>query len=181
MSIEQLLELIPDYAKDLRLNWSSLVAQNDITESQKWGSLVAAAYVSRNPHLLKAVEAEAAKFVSTETVTAAKGAGSIMAMNNIFYRFHHLSKNEKYAAMRAGLRMNIMRAHGADPVDFELWSLAASAVNGCGKCVDSHEHVLREKGVTEETILQAVRLAAVTHAIATVLDAVLIEAAVPVA
>jgi alkyl hydroperoxide reductase subunit D len=35
-----------------------------------------------------------------------------------------------------------------------------SAINGCGMCVDSHERVLREKGVNEETILAAVRIAA---------------------
>ena len=94
-----------------------------------------------------------------------------MGMNNIFYRFHHLTKNEKYATMPARLRMNGIRTHGADPVDFELWCVAASAVNGCGKCVDSHEQVLRQKGVTEEIILAAVRIAALIHAVATVLDA----------
>jgi alkyl hydroperoxide reductase subunit D len=39
-------------------------------------------------------------------------------------------------------------------------------------CVDSHEKVLREKGVGEETILAAVRIASVIHALAAVMDAV---------
>jgi alkyl hydroperoxide reductase subunit D len=67
--------------------------------------------------------------------------------------------------------MNIMRTHGIDPLDFELWSTAVSAINGCGACVDSHEKVLRDKGVTEEQVLAAVRIASVIHAIAVVLDA----------
>jgi len=94
-----------------------------------------------------------------------------MGMNNIYYRFHHLSNNEKYAALPARLRMNIMRTHGADQVDFELWALVVSAINGCGKCVSSHEKILLEKGITEDLILAAVRIASVVHGTAAALDA----------
>jgi alkyl hydroperoxide reductase subunit D len=62
-----------------------------------------------------------------------------MGMNSILYRFLHLSSNEKYATMRAGLRMNLIRRLGIDHVDFELWCTAISAINRCGACVDSHE------------------------------------------
>ncbi|HVJ06312.1 MAG TPA: carboxymuconolactone decarboxylase family protein [Candidatus Saccharimonadales bacterium] len=171
LSIEAMLETLPDYAKDLRLNWSSLVNATELSDKQKWGSFVAAAYGVRSPRLLAAVEAEAANHVSAEVINGAKGAGAIMGMNNIYYRFQHLSSNEKYATIPARLRMNIMRTHGADHADFELWSLVVSAINGCGKCIDSHEKVLLEKGVTEEAILAAVRIAAVVHGTAAALDA----------
>jgi len=87
----------------------------------------------------------------------------------------HLTANEKYATIPAKLRMNIMRSHGADHLDFELWCIAVSAINNCGTCVVSHEKVLREKGVPEETILASVRLAAVLHSIATILQAESVE------
>jgi alkyl hydroperoxide reductase subunit D len=73
--------------------------------------------------------------------------------------------------MPARLRMQVIGRHGSDPVDFELWCLAVSAINGCGLCVDAHEKVLREKGANEETILAAVRIASTIHALATILDA----------
>ena len=171
MTLEAILESLPDYAKDLRLNWSALVNATELNDNQKWGSFVAAAYGARSPKLLAAVEAEAASHVSPEVITAAKGAAAIMGMNNIYYRFHHLSTNEKYATLPARLRMNIMRTHGADHVDFELWSLVVSAINGCGKCVSSHEKVLLEKGITEDLILAAVRIAAVVHGTSAALDA----------
>jgi alkyl hydroperoxide reductase subunit D len=66
--------------------------------------------------------------------------------------------------------MNVIRTHGGDPVDFELWCLAVSAVNGCGACVDSHERVVRQKGLTEEAVAAAVRIASVVHALAVVLE-----------
>lgn len=171
VTTEAMLESLPDYAKDLRLNWSALVNATELTDNQKWGSFIAAAYAARSPRLLAAVEAEAAAHISPEVITAAKGAAAIMGMNNIYYRFHHLSSNEKYATMPARLRMNVMRTHGADPVDFELWSLVVSAINGCGKCVSSHEKELLTKGVTEELILAGVRIASVVHATAAALDA----------
>jgi lipoyl-dependent peroxiredoxin subunit D len=92
-------------------------------------------------------------------------------MNNIFYRFQHLVENEKYSSMPARLRMNVMRTHASDPVDFELWCTAASAVHGCGKCIVAHEKVLQAKGVSMETITGSVRIASVMHAVASVLDA----------
>jgi alkyl hydroperoxide reductase subunit D len=99
-----------------------------------------------------------------------------MGMNNIFYRFQHLSSNPRYSEMGARLRMNGLRGHGVEEVDFELWALAVSAINGCGKCVDAHEKVVREKGATEELVLAVVRIASVVHALGAVLDAVQAEA-----
>jgi alkyl hydroperoxide reductase subunit D len=172
MTLDAMIQNLPDYAKDLKLNYSTLIGQNtELTPTQLWGSVLVSAIAVRQPVLLRAVVASAAEHVAAQTIEAAKTAGAIMGMNNIFYRFQHLTKNEKYSTMPARLRMNAIRTHGADPVDFELWCLAASAVNGCGKCVDAHEQVLRQKGISEELILAAVRIAAVIHAVGTVLDA----------
>jgi alkyl hydroperoxide reductase subunit D len=171
MSIEAILETLPDYAKDLRLNWYALANATELNENQKWGSFIAAAYGARSPKLLAAIEAEAATHVSPEVINAAKGAAAIMGMNNIYYRFHHLSDSEKYSTLPARLRMNIVRTHGVDHADFELWSLVVSAINGCGKCLSSHEKVLLEKGVSEELILAGVRIASVVHGTAAALDA----------
>ena len=172
MTLDALIQSLPEYAKDLKLNYSSLIGQNmELTPAQLWGSVLVSAMATRQPVLVRAVAEAASAQVSAQTVEAAKTAGAIMGMNNVFYRFHHLTKNEKYSTMPARLRMNAIRTHGADPVDFELWCVAASAVNGCGKCVDAHEQVLRQKGISEELILAAVRIAAVIHAVGTVLDA----------
>ena len=171
MTLEALLESLPDYAKDLRLNWSSLANASDLTDSQRWGCFIAAAYGARCPRLLAAVEAEAAAHVTPQLLAAAKGAAAIMSMNNIYYRFLHMVEDGEYQKLPARLRMNVIGNPGIDKLDFELLSLAVSAINGCGKCVSSHEKVLLEKGVTEEVILAGVRIAAVVHGIATTLDA----------
>lgn len=178
MSMDALIDGLPNYAKDLKLNYSSLVRQNmDLTPQQLWGTVVASAIAARNAELTAAAMGEAAKHLSGQALEAAKAAAAIMGMNNIYYRFLHLSSNEKYGTIPAKLRMNVLRSHGVDAVGFELWSIAVSAINGCGRCVDSHEKVVREKGVSEEMILAVVRIASVIHAVGAVLDIEL--AAVP--
>jgi lipoyl-dependent peroxiredoxin subunit D len=166
--MEQLLESLPEYAKDLKLNFGAVLNQPELTEQQAWGTVVCSAVAVRNPRLLEAVLAEAPKHLNEQAIFAARAAAAVMGMNNIFYRFRHLSTNPKYAEMPARLRMQVIRSHGSDPVDFELWCLAVSAINGCGVCVDAHEHVLSEKGIGEETVLAAVRIASVMHALAAV-------------
>lgn len=168
MNLEELSGLIPDYAKDLRLNLGPVLQQAELSERQTWGTAVSCAVACRNPRLLEGVESAAAPHLDAAALAAAKTAAAIMGMNNVFYRFRHFAGNEKYSTIPARLRMQGIRTHGSDPVDFELWCLAASAVNGCEACVASHEKVLREKGVSEETVTAAVRIAAVLHAVAAV-------------
>jgi lipoyl-dependent peroxiredoxin subunit D len=171
MTLELLLEKVPPYAKDLKINMTSLLRQTELTEQQTWGTAVSCAIAARNPELLRALETEAKQKLSTQAMDAAKLAAAIMGMNNVYYRFLHLTPNPKYATIPARLRMNGIRSHGIEPVDFELWCMAVSAINACGACVTAHEKVLLEKGVSEETILAAVRIASVIHALAAVFDA----------
>lgn len=171
MALEDLIGSLPAYAKDLKLNFSSLVRQNtELTPQQLWGTIVASAIATRNAELTAAVIEEASTVITPVALDAAKAAAAIMGMNNIYYRFHHLTDNAKYATLPARLRMNVLRGHNVDHNDFELWCLAVSAINACGKCVASHEGVLRQKGVTEELINAAIRVTSVIHAIGVVID-----------
>jgi alkyl hydroperoxide reductase subunit D len=171
MTLEQLRDRLPEYAKDLKLNLSSALRQTELTERQLWGTAVACAHASHNAALYSAVLHDAGEHLDETALNAARSAAAIMGMNNIYYRFVHLASNEAYATMRSGLRMNAIRTHGVSQADFELWSLAVSAVNGCGSCIDSHERVVRDKGLGESAVQAAVRIASVLHAIARVLDA----------
>jgi len=170
MTLEALLETTPPYAKDLKLNLSSMLRQTELTEQQTWGTALASAIAARNGPLLETLSAEAGPHLSPEATEAAKTAAALMGMNNIYYRFLHLTSNQKYASIPARLRMNGMRTHGIDHNDFELWCTAVSAINGCGACMEAHQKALIDRGVTEETILAAIRIAAVIHGLAAVLD-----------
>lgn len=169
MSIDALRDQIPDYAKDIRLNLGTLASETALSDQQKWGAFLASALASGNATVIKAIAAEAEGKLSPEAVTAAKAAAAIMGMNNIYYRATHLMSEETYGSMPAKLRMNVIGNPGVDKVDFELWSLAVSAVNGCGMCLDAHEKVVRKGGLTTEQVQAALRIAASVHAAAAVL------------
>ena len=166
LTIEQLQEALPGYAKDLKLNLSSVLRQTELTPQQTWGTAVASAFACGNTAVYEAILSAAQAQLTPEALEGAKAAAAVMGMNNVYYRFQHLVENEKYATIPTRLRMNVMRTHGTDPIDFELWSLAVSAINGCGKCVAAHERVIRDKGLSEETVAAAIRIAAVIHAVA---------------
>jgi alkyl hydroperoxide reductase subunit D len=170
MSLEALKARLPEYAKDLKLNLSTLAAEPGLTPQQRAGTFVASALASRNADVTASVIAEFGPQLSPEALTAAKAAASIMAMNNIYYRFTHLVAAPDYKTMPAKLRMNVLAKPGVEKVDFELWSIAVSAINGCGICLDSHERVVREHGVSSEAVQAVVRIAAVVHAVAATLD-----------
>ena len=165
MSLEILIESIPNYAKDIRINLGNVLKQPELTPTQLWGTAVACAVTTRTPAVIRAIEAEALQHVDEQTVNAAKTAAAVMAMNNVWYRFQHMS--EAYAQTPARLRMQTLRSHGADHVDFELWCTAVSAINNCHVCVTSHDKAVREKGLTEEHVAASVRIAAVIQAAAT--------------
>jgi lipoyl-dependent peroxiredoxin subunit D len=170
MSIETLKELLPDYARDLKLNLSSLASETLLSEQQHAGTFIACALASRHKATTNAIFGEFAPKLSPEALTAVRAAAAIMGMNNIYYRFLHLASAPDYKTLPAKLRMNVIGKPGVDKADFELWCLAVSAINGCGMCIDSHEKVLRAAGMTTEQVQAAVRIASVVHAVAAVLD-----------
>lgn len=171
MSIEALKDRLPGFAKDAKLNLSSLAADETLGAQTKYGLLVAAAVATRNADVIGAIEAEAAEKLAPPALEAAKAAAVVMAMNNVYYRFVHMASNKDYGAMPARLRMNVIANPGVDKTDFELWSLAVSAINGCGACIDAHEKALKEAGVAPQAIHTAVRFAAIIKSVAVALEA----------
>ena len=170
MSIDSLKSRIPAYAKDIKLNLSNVLDPHHLSEQQVWGIALASAIASRNAEVLGAVAAEAETKLSPEARTATRTAAALMAMNNIYYRSTHLISNPDYGKLPARLRMNAIANPGIDKLDFELISLAVSAINGCGMCLDAHEREVLGKGATKEGVQDALRIAAVIHAVAVTLE-----------
>ena len=171
MSIDTLKDRLPDYARDIKLNLSSLASEQLLSPQQKAGSFIAAALAANHAPTTQAVVDAFAGELTPEALNAVKIAATLMAMNNIYYRFVHLVHADDYKTLPAKLRMTAMAKPGVDKVDFELWSLVVSAVNGCGLCIESHEKVLRDHGLSAEQVQAGIRIAATVHAAARTLAA----------
>jgi alkyl hydroperoxide reductase subunit D len=173
MTLDELRDSLPEFARDIRLNLGSVLTPQGapgLTGGQIASVALAAAIAARNDTLTAAIEGWAAGQLDEAGLNGARAAAAIMSMNNVYYRFLHLVEDEEYARLPARLRMNVIGNPGIDRVDFELLSLAVSAVNGCGTCVASHERKVREGGLSREAVQSAVRIAAVVHAAAVALD-----------
>ena len=121
----------------------------------------------RNQPLAKALLADAkADGVEAGTIDDAKAAAVLMGMNNVYYRFRHMIEKESYAQKPARLRMLRINQRRRPKADFELFCLAVSAINGCEMCMQSHEAVVIEGGLTEDHVHDAVRIAATVSAAA---------------
>ncbi|MFZ4762211.1 MAG: carboxymuconolactone decarboxylase family protein [Alphaproteobacteria bacterium] len=167
MTIQALRDQLGDHAKDIRLNLGSVLTVEgapDLSLNQIHGIALASAYATRNQTVIAAILAE--NTLSDAEANAAKAAASIMAMNNIYYRFVHLVEDKEYSKMPARLRMNVIAAPGIAKVDFELFSLAVSAINGCGMCMEAHVHEVIKAGISKQGVQSAIRIAAVINAAA---------------
>ncbi len=171
--MNQIREKLKDYAKDQKLNLEAVLSEEGapgLSIVQLWGVALASAYFTKNPELVSAIASESAPHLNAQTLEAAKAAATVMAMNNIYYRFLHLSEDKEYGKMPAKLRMNILARPVIPKVDFELMALAVSALSGCGLCINSHVAEVKKAGVTNEGVQSTVRIAAVLNATAQALS-----------
>jgi alkyl hydroperoxide reductase subunit D len=172
VSLGQLKERLPEWAKDLRLNLSIIGGAGELSPRLAWGTALASAIATKHREVVAAVAADAAPHLDEAAARAARAAASIMGMNNVYYRFTHFMKGHgEYDRMPAKLRMHTIGNPGVDKLDFELWCLAASAIGGCESCVVSHEQAVRERGATPGMVQDAVRIASVVNALAVTLAA----------
>lgn len=163
LALATLVEGESRYVKDIRINLKNALNKSK-NLSPKEAALVALSVAANEKNdtlqklfIAKAKEAEATQPEIAEAVACA----SLLATNNVFYRFRHFMNKDKYNTIPAGIKMQIMMRPVTGKEFFELMSLAVSAVNGCEMCVTSHEKSLLELGSSEERVFDAVRIASV--------------------
>jgi len=169
VEIEKLRETIKEYAKDIRLNLSSVLTVEGapgLTLAQIYGTALACSCYTKRDVLKDALTQDAKDHLTPEWIEAAKSAATIMAMNNIYYRFTHLVTDPEFKKLPARLRMSVIGKPGIEKADFELMCLAVSALEGCSACVNSHTEEVKKAGMSLEAIQSSVRIASVINATA---------------
>jgi alkyl hydroperoxide reductase subunit D len=148
------------YLRDLKLNLTSTLISEHLSAKECALIGLSSAINNNNKVLTQFFTRYAEEQGATAAETAeAAGCASLLASNNVFYRFRHFTQKEKYSQIPARIRMQIMMKPVSGKEFFELMSLAISAINGCEMCVNAHEDSLIKMGTTEERIFDAVRIA----------------------
>ncbi|MGN8067410.1 carboxymuconolactone decarboxylase family protein [Mucilaginibacter sp. 22184] len=148
------------YLRDLKLNFTSTLTSAHLS-TKECALLGLSTAVNNNNTPLTVFFTNYAQEQGADAaeVAEAVGCASLLASNNVFYRFRHFTQKEKYTQIPARIRMQLMMKPVTGKEFFELMSLAISAVNGCEMCVNAHEDSLIKLSTTEERIFDAVRIA----------------------
>lgn len=169
-ALVSLSERVPDFAKDLKLNLGAVLGDNSLAEPLRYAIALACAITTRHSSLRAAVEQEALARAGAAYVDDARAAAALMGMNNVYYRFRHKIGKEIYQQKPARLRMQRLAKPATTKPEFELMCMAVSAINDCQTCVQSHEHVVIEGGLSDDQVHDAVRIAAVINGLSLALD-----------
>lgn len=174
--INEIKSLVPDYAKDVRLNLDSTIARSSLPANEAVGVALAAAHAAKSARLAAIIRASGA--LGEVEVNAALTAAALMGMNNVWYPFVEMAHDAELKARPAQLRMQAYATHGGvDQRRFELYALAASIVGKCHFCVQSHYAALKDSGTSVDQLRDVGRIAAVIAAAA---NAIAVEEAMAV-
>ena len=168
-ALDTLRETLTDDFRDTKLNLASVLAGENLTDSQAWGIALASARFLRSSKLAAAMEADLAGGLGPAAVAVisdATAAAALMAMTTVYYRFRHMIGKETYASRPPRLRMQRMAKPATTSVEFELMSLACAALAGCEFCLQNHEAKIVADGISEEACHDCIRIAAVVAAAA---------------
>lgn len=163
--------LIPDYAKDVRLNVDGTIARSSLEGNDAVAVALAAAFAAKSKVLVDTIRN--AGVLSPEETNAVLTAAALMGMNNVWYPYIEMADDPDLSSQPAGLRMNAYATHGGvDKRRFEMYALAASIVGKCHFCVRSHYELLKtQQGMTAQQLRDVGRIAAVIAAAANVIAA----------
>ena len=168
--LNSIKELIPDYAKDIRLNIDGTIARSSLEGSDAVGVALAAAFAAKSRKIIDIICASDA--LSEEEKNAALTASALMGMNNVWYPYVEMTEDADLKGQPAQLRMNAYATNGGvDKRRFEMYALAASIIGKCQYCIKSHFDLLKKEGMSSQQLRDVGRIAAVVNAAAQVIAA----------
>lgn len=170
-SLDLLVNAETKYVRDLRINLKNAINVESLSRKEAYAIALCVAVNEKNDTLKKSfskiLEEEGA---AKEEIAEVYSCASLLAVNNVFYRFRHFMGKESYNTTPARVKMNIMMNPVMGKEFFELMSLVVSAVNGCEMCVKAHEDSLIKMGSNETRIFDAVRIGAVVRGLSAILN-----------
>ena len=169
MNVSEVISNFPDYAKDIKLNYSKIINEGIFEKNLLYSIIYVSVLTTKANNLLEAVKEESKEYLTNDEIEDIYGAYSVMSMNAIYYRFTHLATEFDYFSLPANLRMQYLTRTKMQKSEFEMLCLAVAVIIGCGKCINAHEQVLRNDNISNQKIQTVARIASVVNAVANVM------------
>ena len=162
MTIDDLKNGVPEFAKDIKLNLSSLIINSEYEEELVYGCAYASSLAIGNKKISDVFEQECSERFGLEFIKSVKATVVIMTLNNVWYKYRDSMPTTEMKMAPQKMRVNAMANHaGLEKILFESLSLCISAINGCTFCVKAHSDLLLDNGKTKEYIFNIGRIASV--------------------
>ena len=162
MTIDDLKNGVPEFAKDIKLNLSSLIINSEYEEELVYGCAYASSLAIGNKKISDVFEEECNKRFGSEFIKSVKATVVIMTLNNVWYKYRDSMPTTEMKMAPQKMRVNAMANHaGLEKILFESLSLCVSAINGCTFCVKAHSDLLLDNGKTKEYVFNIGRIASV--------------------
>lgn len=163
--LNSIKDLIPDYAKDIRLNIDGTIARSSLQGNDAVGVALAAAFAAKSRPIIDIILQSNA--LEPEVSNACLTASALMGMNNVWYPYVEMADDADLKSQPAQLRMNAYANNGGiDKRRFEMFALSASIVGKCHFCVKSHFELLKKEGMSSQQLRDVGRIAATINAAA---------------
>ena len=166
MTFDELKNSIPEFAKDVKLNFSSLIKNSDFDDDLVYGCAYASALALNDKILSNAFEQECEKRFGIDFVESVKSTVVIMTLNNTWYKYRDSMPNSEMKMAPQRMRVNVMANHaGLDKILFESLSLCISSINGCMFCIKAHSDLLLKNDKNNDFVFNIGRIASVISAL----------------
>jgi len=166
MSFDDLKNKIPEFAKDVKLNFSSLIKNSEFSDDLVYGCAYASSLALGDKIISNVFEEECEKRFGKEFVVSVKSTVVIMTLNNTWYKYRDSMPNSEMKMAPQRMRVNVMVNHaGLDKILFESLSLCISAINGCTFCIKAHSDLLIKNDKTNDFVYNIGRIASVITAL----------------
>jgi len=153
---------VPAFLQDFFMNFKKFVwTDGHLDATTKATLALAVASAARCPAWADFLAERCGKLgCSEQHVADCIAVAASCQMYNVFFKFRDLDGNDAFSKMGIGLRAHTFANTSLDAKTVELINIAISDINGCKPCVAGHVEKIRQLGVTDEAILEAVQCAA---------------------
>lgn len=156
--LEKIKHKLPNLAKELYLNFDSVICKSKLPKDDVMGIALAASFAAENKLLVSIFKEE----LTDQDYNAAINAALLMGMLNTWYEYIHMANDTDLNNEPARLRMNSYANHGfIDKNRYEQFALSASIIGKCRFCVSNHYKILIESGVDKEVLYNIGRIVSV--------------------
>lgn len=172
MHSNPLEKLIPDYAGDILENFKKIFTeqQEGLSEIQVAGIAIATCLVKKNEKLLNIIKFNNKFLIDEQEMNGLKSAVAIMLQNNIYYRYFGEIDIEEVKVLPSDLYMTVISSPPIDQVNFEIYMLATSIVNGCKYCCSVHSKKLMKKGVEAIALRNIAKIVAIVAGVSDIME-----------